>query len=250
MFGAACTFADTGWQNRMAALVDEFEGTITRCDLALDFFDGAPFTMEQCRQDLMNGVMDVRGRTPAWSVLGHWSDEARSHSRSIYIGSRDNGKQTNVYEKGHQLFGPESRNPWVRVELRWGNKYRVLPTDMLRRPEAAFAAAGNWHTSLLRMAEREVIAMPITVIDRLKDEHVDSAAVRVISWLKTTAGPALNAAFRYLSPEQLMEIARVEEQVLPRRLHGYSEKQLQGAFDRCTDKYFGRGVQAQTPAMA
>ena len=54
-----------------------------------------------------------------------------------------------MYEKGHQLFGPESGSNWLRVELRYGNKLRVLSSDILRNPSNYFAGASPWHASML-----------------------------------------------------------------------------------------------------
>lgn len=38
--GTACTFAEPVWPSRMVELIEETNAKITRCDLALDFFDG------------------------------------------------------------------------------------------------------------------------------------------------------------------------------------------------------------------
>lgn len=40
LYGAACTFARSGWRDAMADKIDEWDANVTRCDLALDFFDG------------------------------------------------------------------------------------------------------------------------------------------------------------------------------------------------------------------
>ena len=62
-------------------------------------------------------------------MVGDW---ANGHARSFYIGSKEAGKQTNIYEKGDQLFGVETGSKWLRIELRYGNKLRVLSPEMLR----------------------------------------------------------------------------------------------------------------------
>ena len=38
LYGSACTFAASGWRDRMAAVIDARAGVVTRCDRALDFF--------------------------------------------------------------------------------------------------------------------------------------------------------------------------------------------------------------------
>lgn len=65
-------------------------------------------------------------------MIGDWSANPQD-GRSFYFGSKEAGKQTNAYEKGHQLFGFEAGSKWLRIELRYGNKLRVLPVDMVRR---------------------------------------------------------------------------------------------------------------------
>jgi len=121
-----------GWRQKIASLITAVEGKITRVDLALDFFDGLTGGMDRIRSDYMHGAMDHWGKRPKCNLVGDWCNGV---ARSFYIGSKEAGKQTNVYEKGHQLFGNSSGNPWIRAELRYGNKLRVLPVDVLTRPD-------------------------------------------------------------------------------------------------------------------
>jgi phage replication initiation protein len=79
--------------------------------------------MERVESDYRNGLMNSQGKRLSCNVVGDWPN---SRARSFYVGSKEAGKQTNVYEKGNQLFGPKDDSPWVRVELRYGNKLRPL----------------------------------------------------------------------------------------------------------------------------
>lgn len=242
LYGTACTFAVPGWTVKMAALIDEYQATLTRCDLALDFFDGAPFSMDDLHQDLKDGAMKVRGRDPSWNILGHWSDAGRSNSRSVYIGSKESGKQTNVYEKGHQLFGADSGNPWLRVELRYGNKKRVLPSDMLRRSAAFFAGASDWHMRVMKMAEAQVIAAPVPVEERLPIETAKAEVSRNVTWAIRTAGPTISACVKYLGLEQLLELCRADAPALPGRLQGFTARELSDAFESVGPLLLGVGI--------
>jgi phage replication initiation protein len=57
----------------------------------------------------------------------------------VYIGARENGKLTRIYEKGKQLG--DITSPWTRIELELHNKSRVIPLDALIRPAAYLAGA-------------------------------------------------------------------------------------------------------------
>lgn len=228
LFGAACTFADAGWNHRVADVIDEYEATVTRTDLALDFFDGLPGGLDGIVKQYQAGVCDVNGRKLKSNCVGDWLN---GRERSLYFGSKEAGKQTNCYEKGHQLFGVNSGSDWLRVELRWGNKLRVLCSDMLRRPADFFAGASDWHESMLRIADSMVVPESITCNGRLPLETVKAECVRMVKWLKNTAAATCSLAFQLLPEEEFLAI--VSGQKLPGRLakFGLSEirAQLSGA---------------------
>jgi len=51
LYGTACTFADHGFNHRLAALCRSTDAVLTRVDLALDFFDGLAGGMDRIRSD-------------------------------------------------------------------------------------------------------------------------------------------------------------------------------------------------------
>lgn len=224
LYGHACTFADHGWNERIADLVDELEAKLTRADLALDFFDGLPGGMESLESQYHGGAMDVKGKRPKISQAGDWWNHAE---RSLYIGSKEAGKQTNVYEKGDQLFGRDSNSPWVRCELRYGNKLRVLPSDMLRRPADFFAGASDWHQLLLTQFETTVSAQKCPTEKPLATQTVNAEVTRNIRWAFNTAAPTIAAAFHFLGDEFL---EFVTNQKLPGRLQKFNASELRSAF--------------------
>lgn len=224
--GTACTFADTGWSERMAALIEDTKAKITRCDLALDFFDGIRGGLPRVLADHEAGFMDVRGKRPAPDMKGNWTSSG--HSRSFYFGSKQAGKQTNVYEKGHQLYGPESGNPWQRIELRYGDKLRVLPVDMLRRPADFFAGASDWHAAMLAEHGSVVTAPePVPSKPRRALEAVRAEVSRNVRWLINTAAPSVALAFRHLGDEFL---ALVTGQSAPGRLQAFNDAEIASAY--------------------
>jgi len=225
LYGAACTFAATGWNRRLADFIDDCKATITRADLALDFFDGLEGGMARVLADFEAGAMDVCGKRPKPNMVGNWTQAGSE--RSFYFGSKEAGKQTNVYEKGHQLFGVESGSPWVRAELRYGNKLRELPSDVLRRPGDFFAGASDWHCALLAEAKGRAVPEAIATAPRLAIETVKAEVTRNLRWALNTAAPTIAAAFHHLGDEFLM---LVENQKLPGRLRKFSSTELRAAF--------------------
>jgi len=222
IFGTACTFADAGWRDRLADLIDSHEATLTRADLALDFFDGYQGGIDSVRSDYRDGLCNVGGRKLKFNLVGDWEN---GHDRSIYIGSREAGKITNIYEKGDQLYGEKANSDWVRFELRYGNKLRVLSSDLLRRPDDFFAGASDWHQSVMLKAHATAKAEKVPCIGRLPIETVKAECLRSIRWVKETAAANLAVAFEYLGENEFLSI--VTHQKLPGRLAKFSREQIQ-----------------------
>ena len=221
LYGAACTFAAVGWNDRLADICDERDADLTRCDLALDFFDGLDGGgIEGVRSAYMAGLCDVGGRRLRCNMVGDWCN---NRERSFYFGSMEAGKQTNVYEKGHQLFGAESGSVWLRAELRYGNKLRVLSSDMLRRPADFFACASDWHAAMLRKADQVVTPEPVKTTPRLAVETVKAECVRVSRWLLNVAAPACATAFEFLGDEFLELVTNKKR---PGRLQRFTPSEL------------------------
>lgn len=243
LYGAACTFADHGWNLRLADLIEQHDGKLTRADLALDFFDGLSGgrDMESIRQDYMAGLMDSGGKRLKCSQAGDWCNGAE---RSFYLGSREAGKQTNVYEKGDQLYGAEAGSPWVRIELRYGNKLRFLPVDMLRRPAEFFAGASEWHASMLREADTCVAPAQVKTTPRLALQTVEAEVARNVRWALSVAAPTITAAFQNLGDEFLQLCTNHK---LPGRLQRFSHSELKRVFRQAFESV--SSVEGQSPAF-
>lgn len=241
IYGSACTFAQRGWNDAIAALVDQHKADITRIDLALDFFDGMPSgrTMDSLKTDYMSGAMDVLGKRPKCNQVGDWCNGAE---RSFYFGSKEAGKQTNVYEKGDQLYGVNAHSPWVRVELRYGNKLRVLSSDMLKRPSDFFGGASEWHAAILTEAQKQFVPEPVKCTPRLAVETVAAEVKRNIRWLLNTAAPSVAAAFQFMGFDEFLDVVSTSK--LPGRLQRFSKGELLSAFERF------KTVEGPSPAFA
>lgn len=230
LFGMACTFADSGWREKIADICDDLDGKMTRVDLALDFFDGLAGGIEAINQDYKDGLCNVGGRKLKCNLVGDWNN---GHDRSLYIGSRDSGKITNIYEKGDQLYGEKFNIDWLRIELRYGNQVRVLCSDMLRRPADFFASASAWHHNMLIKADAIATPEPVPRNARLPIESVKAECSRSVAWLKQTAAASMAVAFEYLGVDDFL--ALVTNQKLPGRLSKFSrediQKQMKPAFE-------------------
>lgn len=242
LYGHACTFAGHGWSNRIADIIDLHDAKLTRADLALDLFEGMPGGMESLESDYKNGVFDVKGKTPKCSLAGDWFNGAE---RSLYIGSKEAGKQTNVYEKGDQLFGRDSHSEWVRIELRYGNKLRVLSSDMLRRPADFFAGASDWHLLQVSKFESGINAQKCPQEKVLPVETVKAEVTRNVRWAFNTAAPTIAAAFHFLGDEFLQFVTH---QKLPGRLQKFSEKELRAVYGSVMGSF--QAVESSSPAFA
>lgn len=225
LYGTACTFALPGFNHRVADLVRRRDAVLTRVDLALDVFEGISGGMDRIRADYMAGLMDHHGNRPSCNLVGDWCN---GRARSFYFGSKEAGKQTNVYEKGHQLFGPKDDSPWMRCELRYGNKLRVLDPQILNRPDDFFAGASDWHAAILREAGATATPEPITTTPRLAAETVLAEVKRNVRWAFDTAGASLALLWKYAGDEVLLELFR--DQKKPGRLSKFSDTEVQRAY--------------------
>lgn len=225
LFGAACTFAHPSWRIAMADLCDELKADITRCDLALDFFDGISGGIDRVAEDYRAGLCNSGRRKLVSSVAGDWLN---GRSRSVYFGSKESGKETNVYEKGDQLFGVDAESKWVRVELRYGNKLRELPNDLLRRPADFFGDASEWHMTVLAEAGEACTPVCLPTRGRLASMTVEAEVFRNLKWSFQTAAASIAAAFKFLGDEDFLRL--VTDQKLPGRLQRFSPSELKVAF--------------------
>lgn len=230
LFGSACTFAKPLWNQRIADLIDELEATVTRADLALDFFEGYPGGIMAIFNGYRAGACNVGGRKIKSSCVGDW---ANGNTRSFYFGSRESGKITNCYEKGDQLFGPGVTG-WLRAELRYGNKLRFLPSDMLRRPADFFADASDWHAHALTLADAIFTPEKVATTPRLALDTVEAETYKNIKWAMNTAAPTIAALWEHLGDDFLEFVTNKK---LPGRLQKFAPAELSTAFSSAIRRF-------------
>lgn len=134
MSGMGCSLVND-WPAVFATMQD-LDARITRVDTALDLLEG--FTIEQFDDLYFAGHFNAGGRIPGRRYF-EGGEMANPHSkgRTLYLGKKANGKELCIYEKGRQLGNSDSE--WLRVEIRFGNRDRVIPHDVVLDPTSYFA---------------------------------------------------------------------------------------------------------------
>ena len=124
----AATSAVFNWSNLVSDMFD-LGGRITRVDLALDDLDGI-HPLSECESLYDAGAFNPpTGRPPKCKTIRHKCGTAGD---TLYVGSRDSGKQFRCYEKGKQLG--EVTSTWTRYESELLQKDRCIPWDILLLP--------------------------------------------------------------------------------------------------------------------
>lgn len=132
--GKGCSLVND-WQAVYATMQD-LDARITRADTALDLLEG--FTLDQFDDLYRAGEFNCGGRIPTRRYYeGGNMHDTGANGRTMYLGKKANGKELCIYEKGKQLGDPESE--WLRIEIRFGNRDRVIPHDIVLNPTTYFA---------------------------------------------------------------------------------------------------------------
>jgi len=125
------------WPRLIQLIRGGYKGRITRWDGACDDFHGihgVEWATEQYKKDGFSSG----GNRPSSDLVGDWLAN-NGRGRSLYVGSRKNGKLVRIYEKGRQLGQKDS--PWVRWELELHRKDREIPWEVLLDPAPFIAGA-------------------------------------------------------------------------------------------------------------
>src|SRR5690606_6258301 len=115
--------------------LESLQAKVTRLDLCVDFLHGE-YTVDDAVSLYKSGRFNCSGREPLTDCAGDWLN---GKSRTLYIGKAKNGKLLRVYEKGHQLGDLDSS--WVRYEVQFGSRDRVIPLEALTERDKYFAGA-------------------------------------------------------------------------------------------------------------
>jgi phage replication initiation protein len=182
--------------------------TITRVDLAHDDIDGQTVSIETALQWLRSGEFATNGRPPAAQLI---DDLGSGKGKTLYVGSRTNGKLCRVYEKGRQLGDPSS--PWVRVEVELRNKSRVIPWDTLINPGHYLAGAYPCLDFLSVIQERiRTITKAVTV-----------SYARAVHHAQQMTGKLVNVMFQVHGGDAFAVVNELKRDGIPRGLKNYTD---------------------------
>ena len=214
--GDACARID-GWPD-LVAFIEERRGHLTRVDLAFDDIEGEHSVDEALALYLDGAFAPLKGGAKSGatavkcSQFGNWARPDGS-GRTLYVGKSANGKMLRCYEKGKQLGDVSS--PWVRWEVQFGNRDRVLPLAMLLDPapylRGAYPALAFVHGESCRVATRKAQ-------DRISVE-------KLTRHCREGYGPLVDVLVRSgVDAVQLVE--RIRRDGLPRRLNAPTAEEL------------------------
>jgi len=179
------------------------EVRITRCDVACDVYEGT-VDVDDCVSWYKAGEFITRGRAPKSSTAGDWIGGVRG--RTFYVGDSKNGKLLRCYEKGKELGDFES--PWVRFEVQFGKRDRVIPFDILTDPDLYFVGAYPAMERVLQGAGERIKTI-------IKEAFISVGVM--CTHLKRTYGKYLHVLQQGgVSDTDMVEAIRIRE--LPRRI--------------------------------
>lgn len=124
--GAGCALVD---MQKIHDFISELPHIkITRVDLAHDDFAGK-YSYNFWKNAAESGKFAGLGRPPVFRLIEN-SDEGKGNT--VYVGSKQSGKEACCYEKGKQMGNPKSKH--TRIEGRLYAIDREIPLEVLLKP--------------------------------------------------------------------------------------------------------------------
>lgn len=155
--GLGCNLSAEGWEKRLYDFMkNAVRCRITRCDLALDFFNGE-YTPEQALLDHDNGFFNNHNMQPKRETRGTAWQKEDGTGKTIYIGRVKNARYVRIYEKGRQLGDKDSS--WVRFEIQFNHGDIEIPFEILQDSGAYFSGAFPICQTFKNMPEAKRIAV-------------------------------------------------------------------------------------------
>lgn len=233
--GEGCTMARQGWEKRVHDYFGDMLPTITRIDLAKDFFEGEVH-IDEVVHLYKHHEFSYRNRRPKYTTHGAWGLGADSdgmpmhgHSRTFQVGKRESGKLARFYEKGHQFAMMESR--WLRAEAELRSVNRVIPWDALIHGAEYFAGA---YPAMQLLCNRET-ATRISTATKV----AEASAQRCINWVQRVVAPTLVQIAKVMPNEDWL-IGLVVDQAhrrVPRSLRGLNHFTMAHGLETALKKF-------------
>ncbi|PUE08036.1 replication initiation factor domain-containing protein [Limnohabitans sp. T6-20] len=221
--GYGCTSAKPGWESRAHEFFTPLQATITRIDLARDFFKGE-YGFQAAYDAYQNDEFSYRGRKPSFDDAG----SKKGFATTFYVGKRESGKLFRGYDKGHQFKLMD--DPWWRAEVELRNHNRVIPLEALIRPASFFAGAYGFCARILENVEPQAIPTGLKV--------AEASVERTLQWFEKTVAPSLvhismTAGFDWLT-RMAVEHAHRDK---PRSLKGLSSESIKSGVQRACKRF-------------
>lgn len=187
---------------------------ITRLDIAHDDFEGEIVNIKNGLKWREDGLFDSNGRPPNSRLIDDFDSGA---GKTLYIGSRKNGKLLRIYEKGKQLKDPLS--PWCRVEVEFRSKSRKIDWDVITNSDSYLA--GSYPALSFLAKEQSVIATT---------KHQNTILIAAAKkWMKSAVGQYLNF-FCQLADEDIESVVKdIRRAGIPKKLQPCYEAFLNGS---------------------
>lgn len=199
--GALCSLV-AAW-SAPASILDIAGARITRVDLTHDDYEGTR-SVDQAVSMYDSGEFKSGGRNPICACQGDWK-LVSGHGRTFYVGKRGHGKLLRVYEKGKQLG--DASSPWVRWEVEFHNRDRVIPVDVLTDP--ARYLAGSFPALAFVSEDRTPI--------RTQRKTLKASLDHLVECMSKSYGKTINAmVMQGLDPHDI--IALTQRGGIPERL--------------------------------
>ncbi|MFT3906385.1 MAG: replication initiation factor domain-containing protein [Steroidobacteraceae bacterium] len=210
--GTACKNLKTAkdWET-VRAWGEQHQAAITRLDCAHDDFDGGVINIARALQWDDEGAYTANGRPPG---VDYRDDRGRGKGKTLYVGNRKNGKLLRVYEKGRQLGDPTS--PWVRAEVEFHNKGRVIPWEAVTVPGRYLAGA----YPALRILSAEQSRIKTT------RRTVVICFARTVANLRQMGGKSINLMSEVWNRDYEAVVSELVRDGIPKRFAGYTVAEL------------------------
>ncbi|NVJ57998.1 MAG: replication initiation factor domain-containing protein [Vibrionaceae bacterium] len=190
-FGYYVSFSGKGCEainmEKLYHALNQMVGTkLTRVDIALDDLQGN-VSIEDIKEKYVDGQFITRGTPPkAGEFIGYKGMSSTDRKKcglvpdmghTFYVGARENGKIFRAYHKASQLKCEEYPN-WNRFEVQIGNRFRVIPLEVLVNPDPYFAGAYPALASLIDDVAPIAISTTRVVFNTTVENAVKHARVQ------------------------------------------------------------------------
>lgn len=195
------------------ATMQDLDARITRCDLALDFCQGE-VTIEQVEEMYFAGEFNAGGRIPKYRrVESGVANAQATGGRTFEIGRRVNGKVLRAYEKGRQLGKQDSE--WLRIEIEFGNKDRVIPHEIIIQRDEYFAGA---YKALQAFMQADPQRVPTDQREALEEQDA-IVRERKLAHIKQQFGPTIDYELNATDEDFAALVVAIRRQGVPAQLH-------------------------------